>query len=56
MTGLAVDVAIFILSVSLISGLQMQTQKRMLVLAVFGCRLLYVPLYAKPVSQANAVT
>lgn len=43
-TGLAVEVALWILGISLIWGLQLKIQKRMLTLSVFGCRLLYILL------------
>jgi hypothetical protein len=43
-TGLAIEVALWMLSISLIWGLQMKIQKRVLILNAFGCRLMYIPL------------
>ena len=40
--GLAIEVALWALSVALIWGLQMRLHKRAMILASFGCRLLYV--------------
>ena len=42
-TGLAIEVALSILAIWLIWGLQMKIQKRLLTLSVFGFRLLYIP-------------
>ena len=39
-TGLALEVALWMLSLSLIWGLQMKIKKRVLILSPFGCRLL----------------
>ncbi|KIX02270.1 uncharacterized protein Z518_08209 [Rhinocladiella mackenziei CBS 650.93] len=45
-TGLAVEVVLWMLSVSLVWGLQMKIQKRVLILVAFGCRLLLIPVVA----------
>jgi len=40
--GLAIEVALWALSIALIWGLQMRLRKRTTILASFGCRLLFV--------------
>lgn len=40
--GMVVEVALWVHSMSLIWGLQMKLKKRILILTVFACRLLYV--------------
>jgi hypothetical protein len=40
-SGLVVEACLWLLSISLVWGLQMRLQKRMLILAIFGFRLLY---------------
>lgn len=44
-TGLAIEIGLFALSIALVWGLQMKASKRILVLGIFGCRLLYEPFY-----------
>jgi len=47
-TGLAIEVALWALSISLIWSLQMKIQKRVLILSAFGCRLLYIAHLPSP--------
>lgn len=45
-TGLAIEIGLFALSIALVWGLQMKASKRILVLGIFGCRLLLIPIVA----------
>ncbi|KAK2871601.1 hypothetical protein FQN49_003017 [Arthroderma sp. PD_2] len=47
--GLATEVAVWLLSLYLIWGLQMKCRKQVLILVAFGCRLLYVLMLPRPV-------
>ncbi|EXJ66100.1 uncharacterized protein A1O5_10715 [Cladophialophora psammophila CBS 110553] len=44
--GLAIEVALWALSIFLIWNLQMRLRKRVMILAAFGCRLFLIPLIA----------